>query len=80
MDFITTNTMVIFKYVPETADKPWVWNELQTHSTVKIPKVFYFDISDLLNHPSTNQDFDNYIYEFKFGALEVIIFSYHAIY
>ncbi|MDT49850.1 DUF4263 domain-containing protein, partial [Escherichia coli] len=64
INFITTNTGVVFKYDPETAGRSWVWNELETHSTVKISKVFYFNISDLLNPPSPNQDFDSYIYEF----------------
>lgn len=68
IDFITTNTGVVFKYDPEAADRSWVWNELQTHSTVKISRVFNFDVNDIINPPSVNQDFDNYIYEFKFGA------------
>ena len=67
IDFIKTSTGVIFKYDPESVDRSWVWSELQTHSTVKISKVFYFDISMLNNHPTINQDFDNYIYEFEFG-------------
>ncbi|EHB5929906.1 DUF4263 domain-containing protein, partial [Escherichia coli] len=41
INFITTNTGVVFKYDPETAGRSWVWNELETHSTVKISKVFY---------------------------------------
>lgn len=68
IDFITTNTGVVFKYDPESADRSWVWNELQTHSVIKISKVFYFDINDLLNPPSDNQDFDSYTYEFQFGT------------
>ncbi|MEY7151699.1 DUF4263 domain-containing protein, partial [Enterobacter cloacae] len=68
IDFITTNTGVVFKYDPESADRSWVWNELQTHSVIKISKVFYFDINDLLNPPSDNQDFDIYTYEFQFGT------------
>lgn len=42
INFITTNTGVVFKYDPETAGRSWVWNELETHSTVKISKVFLF--------------------------------------
>ncbi|MDT7458374.1 Shedu immune nuclease family protein [Citrobacter koseri] len=79
IDFITTNTGVVFKYDPEAIDRSWVWSELQTHSTVKISKVFYFDISMLLTPPTTNQDFDNYIYEFQFGSFSggyVVIPSY----
>ncbi|EPD0601848.1 DUF4263 domain-containing protein [Escherichia coli] len=68
IDFITTNTGIVLKYEPETADTSWVWNELKTHSTVKISKVFYFKNSDLLNPPSPNQDFDSYFYEFQFGT------------
>ncbi|EKK3232348.1 MULTISPECIES: Shedu immune nuclease family protein [Escherichia] len=68
IDFITTNTGIVLKYEPETADTSWVWNELKTHSTVKISKVFYFNISNLLNPPSPNQDFDSYFYEFQFGT------------
>ncbi|GAB7260017.1 hypothetical protein [Dickeya ananatis] len=67
IDFITNNTGVVFKYDPEAADRSWVWNELQTHSVVKISRVFNFAVSDLINPPSVNQDFDNYIYEFRFG-------------
>ena len=68
IDFITTNTGVVFKYDPETPDRAWVWNELKTHSIVKLSRVFYFDVSDLINPPSVNQDFDSYIYEFRFGT------------
>ncbi|HFU9019434.1 TPA: Shedu immune nuclease family protein [Escherichia coli] len=67
IDFITTNKGIVLKYEPETADTSWVWNELKTHSTVIISKVFYFNINDLLNPPSPNQDFDSYFYEFQFG-------------
>lgn len=79
INFITTNTGIVFKYDPETAGRSWVWNELETHSTIKISKVFYFNISDLLNPPSPNQDFENYIYEFQFGTFSddyIVIPSY----
>ncbi|EON5695022.1 Shedu immune nuclease family protein [Escherichia coli] len=79
IDFITTNTGIVLKYVPETAGTSWVWNELKTHSTVTISKVFYFNISDLLNPPSPNQDFDSYFYEFQFGTFSgdyIVIPSY----
>lgn len=68
IDFITTNTGIVFKYDPDAADRSWVWNELQTHSTVKISRIFNFDVSVLINPPSVNQDFDSYIYEFQFGS------------
>lgn len=68
IDFITTDTGIVFKYDPEAADRSWVWDELKTHSTVKISKVFYFDVSDLINPPSINQDFSSYVYEFQFGT------------
>lgn len=68
IDFITTNKGIVLKYEPETADTSWVWNELKTHSTVIISKVFYFNINDLINPPSPNQDFDSYFYEFQFGT------------
>ncbi|EOX4612662.1 Shedu immune nuclease family protein [Escherichia coli] len=68
IDFITTNKGIVLKYEPETADTSWVWNELKTHSTVIISKVFYFNINDLANPPSPNQDFDSYFYEFQFGT------------
>lgn len=77
--FITTNTGIVLKYDPETAGTSWVWNELKTHSTVIISKVFYFNISDLLNPPSPNQDFDSYFYEFQFGTFSgdyIVIPSY----
>lgn len=54
IDFITTNKGIVLKYEPETADTSWVWNELKTHSTVIISKVFYFNINDLLNPPSVS--------------------------
>ncbi|ECE2995870.1 DUF4263 domain-containing protein, partial [Salmonella enterica] len=79
IDFITTNTGIVLKYDPETAGTSWVWNELKTHSTVTISKVFYFNISDLLNPPSPNQDFDSYFYEFQFGTFSgdyIVIPSY----
>ncbi|EMQ3543558.1 DUF4263 domain-containing protein [Escherichia coli O111:H5] len=79
IDFITTNKGIVLKYEPETADTSWVWNELKTHSTVIISKVFYFNINDLLNPPSPNQDFDSYFYEFQFGTFRgdyTVISSY----
>ncbi|OUE57204.1 Shedu immune nuclease family protein [Citrobacter amalonaticus] len=75
IDFITTNTGIVLKYDPETAGTSWVWNELKTHSTVTISKVFYFNISDLLNPPSPNQDFDSYFYEFQFGTFSGSVFA-----
>ncbi|EKK4001069.1 Shedu immune nuclease family protein [Cronobacter sakazakii] len=68
IDFITTSTGIVFQYDPESAYRSWVWDELQAHSFVRISRVFYFTINDLINPPSVNQDFDRYIYEFKFGV------------
>ncbi|XEG69231.1 DUF4263 domain-containing protein [Edwardsiella tarda] len=69
IDFITTNSGVVFKYEPETVDRSWVWNELQSNSIVKISRVFYFKINDLINPPlNNNDDFDDYVYEFQFGT------------
>lgn len=67
ISFITTNTGVVFKYDPEAADRSWVWDELQTHSIVKISRIFNFVANDLINPPSADENFDDYIYEFRFG-------------
>lgn len=67
INFITTNTGIVFEYDPETVDRSWVWKELQTHSAITISKIFNFSIKDLINSPLPDQDFDNYIYEFQFG-------------
>lgn len=52
IDFINTNTGIVLKYVPETAGTSWVWNELKTHSTVTISKVFILilAICSILRH------------------------------
>lgn len=68
IDFITTHTGVLFKYEPETMDNSWVWTDLQNHSEVIISRVFHFKISDLINPPTPNQNFDEYTYEFQFGT------------
>ncbi|HII2693462.1 TPA: Shedu immune nuclease family protein [Escherichia coli] len=68
ISFITNNTGVVFKYEPEIGSVNWVWNEFETKETVSISKVFHFYISDLLNSPLPNQDFNDYAYEFQFGT------------
>ena len=59
----------MFKYEPETVGKEWVWRELQQHNEVRISRVFWFELSDLITQPNDNQDFDDYVYDFKFGTL-----------
>lgn len=62
IDFEPTTKGIVFKYEPETVGKEWVWRELQQHNEVRISRVFWFELSDLITQPNDNQDFDDYVY------------------
>ncbi|WP_200576137.1 Shedu immune nuclease family protein [Paraburkholderia nemoris] len=46
----------------------WVWNELTNTNVAWVSRVFSFEPADLLNPPTPTQDFDNYVYRFRFGT------------
>jgi Shedu protein SduA, C-terminal len=46
----------------------WVWNELTNNNVALVSRVFSFELADLLNPPTPAQDFDNYVYQFRFGT------------
>lgn len=46
----------------------WVWNELTNKNLAWVSRVFSFELTDLLNPPTPTQDFDNYVYRFRFGT------------
>lgn len=69
IEFESTTTEIVFKYEPEMIDRTWVWRELQQNNEVRISRVFWFELGDLITQPVANQDFDDYVYDFKFGTL-----------
>lgn len=46
----------------------WVWTELTANNVARISRVFLFELTDLQNHPTPTEDFDNYVYRFRFGT------------
>lgn len=73
INFSITNTCVELEYCVDYGDgenNKWVWFDLEKNSKVLISKLFTFETSDLLNKPTSNEDFDQYVYRFHFGKLE----------
>ncbi|CAI1933428.1 Shedu immune nuclease family protein [Serratia fonticola] len=69
INFIVEKTGVEFHYSPGSSENhEWVWIELKKHSEVTISRVFLFKLSDLICQPSSDEDFDNFTFRFKFGT------------
>lgn len=49
----------------------WLWNNLRVNSVESqiISKAFHIKKSDIINPPSHNTDFENYVYKIKLGEL-----------
>lgn len=71
LDFQTTATGVVLEYDGEwgTNDQ-WVWDELTKNQEVLLSRIFLFTRKDLLNPPTSNQDFEAYKYRFQFGTFD----------
>jgi len=71
IDFKVTATDVELHYEGEMrGNNEWVWNDLKSHGQVRLSRVFFFELGDLLNPPAPAQDLDGYVYHFRFGALD----------
>lgn len=71
LDFKSTDTGIEFEYIGEMgASNRWVWNELEKHNRVTISQIFSFKQEDLLNPPTLDEDFEEYVYRFQFGTFE----------
>jgi len=67
VNFRTTATGVELEYEGEFGPNDWIWNELVRANEVSVSRIFQFERSDLLNPPTSTQDFDGYVYRFRFG-------------
>lgn len=71
INFEHTGQCVEFTYFGEMGgNNDWIWKSLKSEEEVRISKIFFFSRDDLLNPPSSDQDFDDYEYRFLFGSLE----------
>jgi Domain of unknown function (DUF4263) len=71
LKFQPTATGVNLEYEGDLgSSKEWVWEDLKTNSVTRLSRVFSFEFTDLLNHPTRNQDFENYVYQFRLGTFE----------
>lgn len=69
LDFKITATGVVLEYEGDHEDtKKWVWDELKNNREVVVSRIFTFELSDLQNHPTSTEDFENYVYRFQFGT------------
>lgn len=69
LEFHATTTGVELVYDGDWgSNTQWVWENLTTNNEIQLSRIFHFKLSDLLNPPSSNQDFENYKYKFRFGT------------
>lgn len=71
LDFQTTATGVVLEYEGDWGpNDKWVWDELTKNQEVLLSRIFLFTPKDLLNPPTSNQDFEAYKYRFQFGTFD----------
>lgn len=71
INFENINQQIEFTYFGEMGDNnDWIWRKLQSEGVVRLSKVFYFSKDDLLDPPSSDQNFEEYQYSFLFGSVE----------
>lgn len=71
LDFQITATGVELHYEVELgANRDWVWGELTAKNQTRISRVFSFRRTDLLNPPTSTQDFNDYEYQFQFALFD----------
>jgi hypothetical protein len=71
LNFEITATGIDLEYEgDQRGTNEWVWKDLTSKGAVGVSRVFTFELTDLLNHPTPTQDFDNYVYRFRFGTFE----------
>ena len=71
LKFQPTATGVNLEYEGDLrSSNEWVWEDLKTNRVTRLARVFWFKFTDLINLPSQNQDFENYVYQFRLGTFE----------
>ena len=71
LNFKITDTGVELEYAADLGgSNEWVWNDLKTNNVTRLSHVFSFELTDLLNHPTQTQDFENYVHRFWLGTFE----------
>ncbi len=71
LKFQITATGLILEYKGGLgSSKEWVWEDLKTNNVTRLSRVFYFELSDLLNPPAQSQDFESYVYYFRLGTFQ----------
>lgn len=69
--FKNKNTVVELEYIGDDwGGRRWVWDELKNNGSVEISRTFSFEMTELINPPDDDQDFDYFTYRFKFGKIE----------
>lgn len=69
--FQITATGVDLEYEGDLGtNSKWVWDELTTKHEIRISRIFLFKLGDLLNPPTSTQDFEGYEYRFQFGTFD----------
>jgi hypothetical protein len=71
LNFQITATGVDLEYkVDQGTNSEWVWDELKKNKEIRISRIFVLELGDLLNHPTSTQDFEGYEYRFQFGTFD----------
>jgi hypothetical protein len=71
LKFQITATGVNLEYeVDQGTNSEWVWDELTENKKIRISRIFVFELGDLLNPPTSTQDFVGYEYRFQFGTFD----------
>ncbi|PWE16091.1 Shedu immune nuclease family protein [Alcaligenes faecalis] len=71
LKFQITATGVNLEYeVDQGIRNEWVWEDLKTNNVTRLSRIFSFELTDLLNHPIKNQNFESYVYQFRLGTFE----------
>ena len=71
LKFQITTTGVDLEYeVDQGTNSEWVWDELKKDKEIRISRIFVLELGDLLNPPTSTQDFEGYEYRFQFGTLD----------
>lgn len=67
--FQITTTGVDLEYEgDQRGTNQWLWIELTNNNVAWVSRIFSFELADLLNSPTPTEDFDNYVYRFRFGT------------
>lgn len=70
LNFQTTANGVVLEYKEDSGPNKWVWDDLTTNKETLISRIFYFKPEDLLNPPTSTQEFEDYEYRFQFGTFD----------